>query len=244
MKKPVIGITTMRTEGHGTYETNCHQEYADAISRAGGIPLLIPTAPYTEASPYMDVLDGIVFSGGPDINPRFMNEAPYLRLGGIDDVCDELQIALVKLAIARKLPMLGICRGCQLINVALGGNLYQDLDTLRKGTQLHHPTIARNAKYHLVDVEAGSHVAKALQTTSLYTNSFHHQGIQNLAEGLIAVGHAQDGVIEAYEYQDLQEHYLLGIQWHPESMLDSEPAHLHLYQDFVKAAKQYHTHKE
>ena len=186
-------------------------------------------------------IDGLLLTGGSDLDPGYYGEEPLPELGETVPERDAFEMAVLRHALERSMPVFGICRGMQLLNVALGGTLYQDLPS-----QLHPDLIAHRQQMpkwqwtHEVEVDAGSEVAKIMEATRLRVNSYHHQAIKDLPDDLMAVAHASDGVIEVVESHDLSERWLVGVQWHAEAMRDTKgPEHRNLFKAHVVAAEQH-----
>lgn len=219
-KPPIIGITvdTMTNGDRQSYRLG--QTYCRAIELAGGLPLLIPgNFPLQHLQELRQRLDGLLLSGGADLDPSRFKGQPHPRIYGIDPERDQLEISLVQMAASSGLPFLGICRGIQVINIALGGTLYTDLAD-QFGNSLKHdyfPDYPRDLLVHSLTVSKHAVLAKILQVEELKVNSLHHQGIERLASSLNATAWAADGLIEAVE---LPGHpFGVGVQWHPEELL-------------------------
>lgn len=238
MTTPVIGLTVNRLASsnptapyHGLSEA-----YINAVVRAGGIPLLIPLGlPESDWKELCSHLDGILLTGGSDIDPIRFNGQNHPSVYDIDSERDALEIALVQHAAENHLPFLGICRGVQAINVALGGTLFTHIADQVPGALRHdwYPNIPRDYRAHSVTLEPSSRLASILGETQPQVNSLHHQGLDRIGQGLVAVGHAPDGLIEAVE---LPGHLFgIGVQWHPEWLQD-DPAMRKLFQAFIQAA--------
>lgn len=215
-------------------------DYVAGVAHAGGVPMVLPPIPEA-AEEMVQGIDGLLLTGGSDLDPGYYGEEPLPELGETIPERDAFEMAVLRHALERSVPVFGICRGMQLLNVALGGTLYQDLPS-----QLHPDLIAHRQQMpkwqwtHEVEVDAGSEVAKIMEATSLRVNSYHHQGIKDLADDLVAVAHASDGVIEAVESHDLSERWLVGVQWHAEAMREVEsPAHRNLFKAHVAAAERH-----
>jgi putative glutamine amidotransferase len=218
MKKPLIGICTDRSTVHGRYmRLELSESYTRAILQAGGIPILIPEGVAVADLPSLRVrLDGLLLPGGGDIEPVRYGAHPHPKVNEMDAERDELEFALVHLAVATSWPFLGICRGIQVINVTLGGSLFSDLADQVPGAMRHdwYPSFPRDRLAHHVSVAPESRLAGILGSDFIETNSLHHQGLERLAPGLLAAGHAPDGLVEAVE---LSGHpFGMGVQWHPE----------------------------
>lgn len=241
MRAALIGVTTTRqTNSSGLAMLGVMQAYTEALYRAGACPVLIPLGiPENRLDELTQRLDGILLPGGGDIHPARYGSQPHPSLGSINRDRDELEIELVRRAVAQGIPFLGICRGLQVINVALGGSLYEDLSDQHPGALKHNYTTgyARNYLAHPVEVRAGTLLAQTLGATQVMVNSIHHQGIRALASNLTASAIAPDGVIEAIE---LNGHpFGLGVQWHPEC-LPEDPCMDALFRQFVASAEARH----
>ena len=245
MPRPLIGVTTQTLQAiDGIPEGLPHsvvmnQRYYHAVASAGGAPVLVPLLDDLETlRAIYERTDGILIPGGVDVDPATFGEKPHERLGRIDPARDRVEIQLVKWAVEDNKPLLGLCRGLQVINVALGGTLYQDLETEYPNPIKHDyfPTYgySRDHLAHQVAVEAGSRMRHALVDAAVPVNSMHHQGIKALATGLSASAVAPDGLIEAAE--STSESYIVGVQWHPEVFELSDPSSGVLFTDFVQAA--------
>jgi putative glutamine amidotransferase len=201
--------------------------YLRAVEAAGGLPVVLaPDDPETAVA-LLDRLDGVVFAGGPDLDPFAYGAGDrHARLGPTDPVVDAAELALARAADERGLPLLGICRGLQALNVARGGTLHQHLDD-------HRQTAPASDTTHTVAVAPGSHVAALTGGGTLAVNSFHHQAAAGLGLGLHAVAAAPDGTVEALE--DPARPFLVGVQWHAEALV-ARPAQLALFEGLVAAA--------
>ena len=234
---PRIGITGVVRHYEGADRTGVNAAYTRAVLAAGGVPLIIPSlVDPAHVGLVADALDGILFTGGEDIEPSRYGAAASPLSQAPDPGRDAMEIALVAAARARALPVLGICRGMQLVNVALGGTLWQDLPTERPGAIHHDPDQPRTRRTHSVRIEPGSLVAAALGRDRLEVNSVHHQAVRDLAPALRAVGWADDGVIEAAE-GDRTAPWLVTVQWHPEEIYrDPDTSDRQLFGELVRAA--------
>ncbi len=239
--KPIIGITTFREKREKGEYNAINFGYAEAIIAAGGIPLFIPimSEELTMEMLESDVLDGVIFSGGEDVAPRYYGEDPILQIAGTDTKRDEMEFKLLEEACRRNIPVLGICRGHQLINVAFDGTLYQDIDTQVQSAMGHHPkTINRDELFHSVSIKKDSLIHDIFETEKIYVNSFHHQGVKKLGKGLKATAFSCEGVVEAFEAIDMKDRFILGIQWHPENLINRYPEFLGIFKAFVDRAKE------
>ena len=242
MDRPLIGITCSRCVGGkwSTYSLAHFMDYAfDAYSRAvlavGGAPLLLPIAQNKSSMEAVcKSLGGLILTGGPDINPRAYHQEPLIGLKEIDDAADQMEIAFARLALQRDLPILGICRGLQVLNVAMGGSLYQDLATQKPDAINHTPAADRAVHTHHVCIEPGTRLHGILQRRRLWVNSQHHQAIRDPAAELVPSAHAADGVIEAAEAP--RHRFVVAVQWHPEGLWPSDPAARRLFKALIQAA--------
>jgi putative glutamine amidotransferase len=208
-----------------------HEEYVRAIYEAGGIPVLIPTLEPFLVEKYYNLYDGLIFSGGDDLDPYYFGEEPQRGLGEITPRRDSFELALAKLALEREKPVLGICRGIQLLNIAAEGSVHQDL----KGqSDLQHSQKApRWYPTHHIEVEEESRLYQILGTNTLRVNSFHHQAISIVGNRLRAVAWSRDGLVEAVEIRDTSK-FIIGVQWHPECSHSKDEFSLKLFKFFVE----------
>ena len=235
---PLIGLTLGRTQSASSPlpSATVSESYLRAVQNAGGIPVLIPASTSAEQLPSLfERLDGLLFTGGGDIDPQRFEGLPHPEIYDIDEGRDTVELGLARLAAAQNRPFLGICRGIQIINVALGGSLFTDLAAQMPGALKHdhYPNIPRDYLAHSVRLEAGSLLARSLGSNTAEVNSLHHQGVQHLAEGLSACAFAPDGLVEGVELPD--HRFGLGVQWHPE-WLQHLPAMRALFAAFIQAA--------
>ncbi len=240
MSKPIIGVTAFRTDsGRGYPYLSVTEAYANAVQAAGAVPLLIPLG--LDADDLQDVrkiLDGILFTGGGDIDPAIYNGEPHLTVHEIDHDRDALELQLARDVAEHGTPFLGICRGLQVLNVALGGTLYTHIMDQLPGSIKHDywATHPRLFLAHPVRVEEGTPLAGIAGEPIIQVNSLHHQGVRDLAPGLTPMAYAPDGLIEAFE---LDAHpFGLAVQWHPEWL--SQPHAPRLFEAFVRAAANGH----
>ncbi|SEN06684.1 gamma-glutamyl-gamma-aminobutyrate hydrolase family protein [Lihuaxuella thermophila] len=230
---PKVGIT-MSTEQKKLF---VNRDYSDAIIQAGGIPFLLP---YTEDPAIIGEMaagcDGLLLSGGGDIDPAFFGEEPVPGLGDIVPERDQMEILLIREFMKQKKPILGICRGCQILNVALGGDMYQDLTSQKTPLLQHSQKAPRNHASHTIEIKEGSLLKSIVGKSSARVNSYHHQAVRVMASSLTASAWARDGVIEAIEGKN--DPFVLGVQWHPESMMLSHADAQKLFRAFVEACGQ------
>jgi putative glutamine amidotransferase len=242
---PRIGVTgSVMPTRIGTRRTFLNEPYLVGLRDAGGLPLPITPAHEGESLRELyELLDGLCLTGGEDVEPARYGEA--VRLPSVESVPerDALEFRLLEWALADGLPVLAICRGIQVLNVALGGTLHQDLPTERPGAVAHdqmkaEPPVPRPEPSHVVIVRPGSFLGDLVGEGELRVNSMHHQGIKALAPGLAAVAHAPDGLVEGVEAAGrAPAAFLLGVQWHPEELLRAgDPGSRRLFEAFVTAA--------
>jgi len=237
--RPVIGIpVNVLVEKSGAFpgleRAFVNQDYFKSVQRAGGVPVALPLAAEGEdLQAQLSLLDGLLFPGGADLGPLAYGEEPERGLEDVYPDMDAHQLALARLGLEQGMPMLGICRGMQILNVAFGGTLHQDLNRLPESTVQHVQKSQRHAISHTVDLVEGTRLSSRFASTALGTNSFHHQAVKALAPGLRVNARARDGVIEGFEENDGT--FLLGVQWHPEAMVEKHPPMLGIFQELVQA---------
>ena len=244
--RPLIGISTQTLQAiDGIPEglpqsVVMNQRYYQATASAGAATVLIPLLDDIESlRAIYDRMDGILIPGGVDIDPTAFGETPHERLGRIDPARDRVELQLVKWAVEDHKPVLGLCRGLQVINVALGGTLYQDLEAQYPNALKHDyfPNYGFERDYlaHEVALAPGSRLAHAMAASSIPVNSMHHQGIKELGRSLAPSATAPDGLIEAIESSG--DSFLVGVQWHPEVFDSKDPNTEHLFSEFLAAAR-------
>lgn len=213
--------------------------YADAVTRAGGLPFILP---YTDdralIDQYVDRVSGLLITGGAfDIPPEAYGETAKAGLGQLKPGRTTFEMAVLRVALQRKLPVLGICGGMQLLNVAYGGTLVQDICSEIAGAKAHEQKHDRTQPHHPIEVTEHSVLAECIGGKGqLMVNSTHHQAVKAVGAGLVASAHSPDGVVEAIEFQG-KDHFVLGVQWHPELMVDTVPPNLGIYKSFVHRAR-------
>lgn len=238
-----IGIPTDELIEINPIMPNNHPAYAphdvkEAFIKLGAIPLIIAFPDDVSkvdqlAQDYVQLIDGLMLPGGPDVDPTFYGEEPHPKIGMTLYQKDRFEIALIKAALAADRPIFGICRGIQIMNVAMGGTLYQDLESQYPELKIQHPqaTLGQFATHH-VELTAGSKLAKLYGQSTIKVNSRHHQAVKAVGKGLKVTAVAPDGVIEGMESTDTD--LFLGVQWHPENMWQQEdPQQLVVFQDFL-----------
>lgn len=222
----IPGRRSSEARGHRTPVVSGGRFYADAVERAGGLPVVLPpTDSLDVVHNTIDRCDAMVLLGGGDVSPTKYAQTERAQLFGVDEFIDGFEIAAVQYAIARNIPILAICRGHQVLNVALGGSLIQHLDT----TEAHRDTM------HEVQLVPGSLPALAMNTHSPLVHSFHHQAIDQVANDLTVVGTFHDGTIEAVQHKTAQ--WVVGVQWHPEDTAHEDAPNQGLFNELVQQAQ-------
>jgi putative glutamine amidotransferase len=236
MPKPLIGITTRNgkdADGHPL--TALQHTYIRAILQAGGLPILIPSMLMEED--FLDLysrVSGILFTGGGDVSLEYFNGSAHPRIGEVDQARDLTEISLMHAAVNDGKPILGICRGAQVMNVVFGGTLYTHIIDQLKGALDHdYPGYLRRVLVHPIRVDESTRSAEIFGETLLNVNSLHHQGLKDIAPGLLATGYAPDGLVEVVEIPD--HPYAVSVQWHPEWLTDQIPMQ-RLFKSFVDAS--------
>lgn len=243
--RPLIGITTQSLQAvegiPAAFPASwvMNRMYLDALVRAGAAPVLLPLLP--EQPEVMralyERLDGLLLPGGVDIEPSNFGEPRHELLRRTDPPRDAVELQLARWALADGMPVLGLCRGLQILNIAAGGTLFQDLQAQRFGSQKHDfepPEHTRDFLAHDVELVMGSRLHALVGAASAPVNSMHHQGIQRLGAGLAATAHAPDGLIEAIEGEG--NAFTVAVQWHPESLEPNDEVSRALFREFVAAA--------
>lgn len=235
----VIGITCMQ-DGENK-RVWLHRRYCRAVEAAGGVPVLLPPLrPGPAVGRVAAAVDGLILAGGGDIDPRFFGEEPLPETGRIEPERDLFEISLVRRALAAGMPLLGICRGMQVLNVACKGDLYQDISLIGGGRRFkHRQTAPRWYPTHEIHINPETLLFGITGQRRLRVNSFHHQAVRRLGTGLRAAARARDGVVEAVEHKEAA--FALGVQFHPEAMWTRYPVFLRLFEALNQAAE---THRD
>lgn len=235
-KISVIGISGGRilSEGPGLTgvpKMSINTDYSDAVFAAGGLPVIIPpVCTEKQISDYVSVCDGIIISGGMDISPILYGENPINECGAFDLEVDKSHIALIKETMRAEKPLLGICRGMQLINVALGGTLYQDISSQIKNSSGHRFNFLRDDVVHKVNINENSSLFEIIGDKSIYVNSLHHQAVKNLCSDAEKAAISDDGIIEAFT---IQSKSVTAVQWHPEMLMKKYDSMMNIFKHFV-----------
>lgn len=229
--KPIIGITT---DVDRMDNLELPKAYIQAIIRAGGIPLVLPIRIEDDVEQILGMFDGIVLSGGGDINPLLFNEEPHVSLGEVTPSRDTVELKLASLALELDKPILGICRGAQILSVVAGGNIYQDIHTQYKKEVIQHNQKApKEHCSHSVQVATGSLLHSIVGSDTILVNSYHHQSINEVPSSFNLSGIASDGIIEAIE--GVGKKFVLGVQWHPEQLaMVGDSNSLKIFEQFIE----------
>jgi len=231
--RPLIGITL--DDEHARPGVHVlRDDYVRSVEQAGAIPMIIPPSAPDFASAILDRLDGLLLAGGVDIDPALFGQERHSGLRRVDRRRDDLELALTREAIERDLPILAICRGIQVLNVARGGTLIQHLPSEIPGSERHDCPEPRSRRIHRVDVEPGSRLHAILGASGVPVNSLHHQAVGRLGEGLRTTASCdEDGVVEGLEMPSRS--FVLGVQWHPETFWDQADSFQPLFDAQVEA---------
>lgn len=233
-KRPVIGVTPLYDDERESIWML--PGYVDAVKACGGLPIVLPFAPAeADVAQMVDMCDGLLFTGGHDVNPAMYEEKRLPECGAVHAGRDKLEFELLQRALLLDVPLLGICRGAQFINVALGGTLYQDLPTQRPGGISHQMAPPYDKPWHEVSLAPGTPLYFLLKRTSLRVNSYHHQGIRDLSFQLASMATAPDNLTEAFYHPG--KRFVWGVQWHPEFAWQTDDDERAIMQAFVDAAK-------
>lgn len=223
-RPPLIAVTATVRPVEGVPRVRLNAAYLQAVERAGGLPVVVaPLASIAEAGRIIDAVDALLLTGGEDVDPARYDQPPHPKLDRVSPERDATELALVLAAQRRALPTLAICRGIQLLNVAFGGSLVQDIPSQRPDSLPHDPDGPRDRRVHEVQVEPGSRLASLLGATSLRVNSMHHQAVDEVADGLRATAWAPDGLIEGLEWAG-RDWWAVAVQWHPEELEGTDTA--------------------
>ena len=240
MSRPLIGITCGPRYVEGRLFYGSLPGYSKSVAQAGGSPVLItPNLDEDALRGIYERLDGLLIAGGGDVDPSYYGMAGDGLVRDVDQARDFTEISVTRWAADENKPLLGICRGCQVVNVALGGSLYRDIPKEHPGFNgIDHDLwgkFPRDHRAHTVNIEPQTHLASAVGETTPKVNSMHHQALRDVATRLVAVATATDGVIEGVEMPDAR--FFVGVQWHPEEMTDDSEPMRHLFETFVGATR-------
>lgn len=234
MKKPLIGLTPSHQTD--TNDLQMRPTYLKALTAAGAIPVVLPlTADRGDLRQLADILDGFLFTGGPDVHPFRFGEETQAHCGSVSAARDEMELSLLPLVMEAGKPILGICRGVQLLNISLGGTIWQDIPSQVEADfpLAHAQPFDYTLPSHTVTVTPNSRLAEITKTETLPVNSMHHQAVKDTAPGLTVSAVSSDGLTEALEMADYP--FFLGVQWHPEYLWEKQEAAARLFSAFVSA---------
>ncbi|MGI8927828.1 MAG: gamma-glutamyl-gamma-aminobutyrate hydrolase family protein [Tepidiformaceae bacterium] len=239
MGAPLIAVTTSIAAAtpRAPERAQLNASYLHAVQRAGGVPIMVPPFLSPEAlAAILAVARGLILTGGGDVSPALYGEEPHPATAGASDARDSVELECIRHAIETGMPVLAICRGMQVLNVAFGGSLVQDIPTALPEALPHGQAEAREVPTHEVVAAPGSRLAGVLGAATLSVNSLHHQSVRDIGKGLEVVARAPDGVIEAME-MPAREAFLLAVQWHPEELAPHSAPARHLFAALVAAAR-------
>jgi putative glutamine amidotransferase len=234
---PLIGVSTSLTVNAHPERAYVNSTYLYAVQQAGGVPVPLPPQLSSRSWERLAAgLDGLLLTGGGDIDPALFGEAPHSTLYDVAPLRDTFEVAAARWALEHRMPILCVCRGMQVLNVALGGSLYQDVGTEPGTTLAHSQKEPRDQPTHKVTVAPGSRLADVLGAEEVETNSMHHQAIKKLGHGLTAVAWAPDQIVEGLELPD-HPGFALAVQWHPEELVGHSDAARRLFAALVRHAR-------
>lgn len=234
--KPLIGLCCGTDSKRGS--SFVARSYWQSVIAAGGLPYLLPPLEKKEQVEQMlQKLNGLILTGGPDVHPHYYQEEPCLGIGAVDRQRDSFELNCIEIALRKSLPLLAICRGVQILNIALGGNVYQDIKSVVPDVLEHFQTAPGSIPWHRVSFSPHSLFARLHNAEQLAVNSFHHQAIKRVAPDLLAVGWSSDGIIEAVESEKYP--FILGVQWHPERMAEHDREYLKEFSLLIEWAREY-----
>ncbi|MGL4662299.1 MAG: gamma-glutamyl-gamma-aminobutyrate hydrolase family protein [Culicoidibacterales bacterium] len=241
MSLPIIGISSgfeldQNYLFKGYPRLMLNRDYPRSIEQAGGIPIVLPlTESYEVALEQVRAVDALLLSGGQDVNPLIYGQEPHEKLANISPERDTFETLLLQAAVELKKPIMGICRGSQIMNVYFGGTLLQD-NSFKEGAYIKHAQSANpQLPIHHVNVDTDSFLGKAVGETEFLINSFHHQSIDQVAPGFKAIAVSKDGIIEGIE--STSDHFMFAVQWHPEMMSRENKAAQHIFKAYVEYVK-------
>jgi putative glutamine amidotransferase len=218
MSAPIVALTAPTREMEGMMRVRLNEAYVNAARAAGMVPIVVPPLSPDELPVLLGAVDGVILTGGEDVDPAEFGAAKHPRTQTPHGDRDRCELALARLARERRVPTLAICRGIQVVNVAMGGTLIQDIPSEHPSDIDHDQSERRTQRVHDIEIESGSMLADAMGASRATVNSSHHQAIARVASGLRVTARAPDGIIEGAESTD-PEWWLLGVQWHPEELI-------------------------
>lgn len=234
--KPIIGLTSQYEYSVGRNFNKINYTYIDAIIRAGGVPIILPILSVLEdLDVYIDSIDGLILTGGEDVSPLIFGEEPIKEVKSICYDRDDMEISIFNKAYEKGIPVLGICRGIQVFNVALGGTLYQDIHVQIPNALGHVSTYNIEGGYHSINIERDTMLYEIFRKEKIRVNSQHHQSVKDLGKGLKVTAMSMDGVIEGVE--STTDKFVLGVQFHPEAMINAHKEFLRIFNYFIDHCK-------
>ena len=238
--QPLIGITSDYHKGGDIFKGRTYfigESYISAIREAGGIPIVLPYSLDAKViEKLIDRIDGLLITGGNfDINPVFYGEDPIDKIGELNNKRTTFEMEIARIALGRDMSVLGICGGEQLLNVAGGGSLYQDIKAQVRGASSHQQKMSKSETHHSVIIETDTKLHSILECETIEVNSTHHQSIRKIGKGFILNAKAPDGIVEGIESDS--HRFVLGVQWHPEFLCQKEKRFKRLFKAFVKSCK-------
>ncbi len=234
MRKAIIGIAANQDKDSKEYRLN--KSYSEAIISAGGLPVILPViSDKSIIKEYINGIDGLLLTGGADPDPLIYGENPMPFTGRIDPLRDSFEMQIFKDAFQANLSILGICKGIQIINIAMGGTLYQDLNSQREGVLKHNQEAPTWYPTHSVNIDAESYLNQIVKQEMIKVNSIHHQSIKDVSPKFLVSAKAEDGVIEAIEIKE--KRFVMGVQWHPETMWENSQENFNIFKEFVSQSQ-------
>jgi len=231
---PVVGVTFGDGDEPGIHAMR--EDYVRSVERSGAVPVVLPPVSPEDVPPLLDRLDGVLLSGGVDVDPALYGQAPHPKLGRVDRRRDDFELALTREALRRDVPILAICRGQQVLNVATGGTLVQDVPSLVKGAVEHDGPEPRWRRAHRVEVTAPSRLSEILGQDAFSVNSIHHQAVDRAGEDLVVSARCpEDGVVEGLEMRGRR--FVVAVQWHPESFWNRPDSFQSLFDAHAEACR-------
>lgn len=231
--RPMVGITIGDGDQPGLHAMR--EDYVRSVEQAGAVPVVLPPVRPEDVPALLERLDGVLLSGGVDVDPVLYGQAPHPKLGRVNRRRDDFELALTREALRRDLPILAICRGHQVLNVATGGTLVQDIPSIVEGAMEHDAPGPRWRRSHRVEVTASSRLREILGEDALSVNSLHHQAVDRVGEGLLMSARSPDGVVEGLEMPGRR--FVVAVQWHPESFWSRPDSFQPLFDAHVEACR-------
>jgi putative glutamine amidotransferase len=235
VKRPAIGVAIENPRAEAEV-FRLREDYVRSVEAAGGLPLVLAPGRPEDAPDLLDHVRGLLLTGGADVDPGLYGDAPHPRLGAVFRDRDLFELSLCAEALRRDLPVLAICRGHQVLNVATGGTLVQDIPSEVEGALPHDPDVERWQTAHEVEILPETRLREILGTARVEVNSFHHQSVKRLGREMVLSARSHDGVVEGIEMPRGAKRFVIGVQWHPESFWDHPPGFGRLFEAFVAAA--------